>query len=123
MSSSARRSSAAWASAPSESVETVWSLVIVVLVAAAAGFIAWALDHHHDVYGIMFPVGAAVAVACLLWIILVFAGTGYISGLTWMPWVLPMAVGIVTAVMVPIAVGRRRSKHDVAALTEVLRRG
>lgn len=123
MSSSARRSSAAWASAPSESVETVWSLVIVVIVAAAAGLIAWALDHHHDVYGIMFPVGAAVAVACLLWIILVFAGTGYIAGLTWMPWVLPMAVAIAAAIAVPALVGRHRAKQDVAALTEVLKRG
>ncbi|BCT76857.1 hypothetical protein SCMU_26990 [Sinomonas cyclohexanicum] len=102
-------------------METVWSLVIVILVVAAAGFIAWALDHHHDAYGIMLPVGAAVALACLVWVVAVFAGTGYIAGLTWMPWVLPMAAGIAAAVAVPTVVGRRRGKHDVAALTEVLR--
>jgi FtsH-binding integral membrane protein len=103
-------------------MDTVWSLVIVILVVAAAGFIAWATDHHHDAYGIMLPVGAAVASACLTWIILVFAGTGYIAGLTWMPWVLPMAIGIAAAVCVPLLLGRRRTKRDVVALTEILRR-
>ncbi|WP_369044922.1 hypothetical protein [Sinomonas sp. P10A9] len=104
-------------------METVWSLVIVVLVVAAAGFIVWSLDHHHDVYGIVLPVGAAVALACLVWAVLIFAGTGYMAGLTWMPWALPMAVGIVAAVAVPIVVGRPRTKHDVALLTELLKRG
>lgn len=103
-------------------METVWSLVIVILVAAAAGFIAWAADRRHDAYGIMLPVAAAVAATCLVWIILVFAGTGYIAGLTWMPWVLPLAVGIVAAAAVPVVIGRRRSKRDVVALTEILRR-
>lgn len=104
-------------------METVWSLVIVVLVVTAAGFIAWALDHRHDAYGIMFPVAAAVASACVVWIVLVFVGAGYIAGLTWMPWVLPMGVGIAAAISVPLVVGRRRTKHDVVALTEILRRG
>ncbi|MDQ0258461.1 hypothetical protein [Sinomonas atrocyanea] len=104
-------------------METVWSLVIVILVVAAAGFIAWAVDRHHEAYGIMLPVGAAVAAACLVWIILILAGTGYIAGLTWMPWVLPMAVGIAAAVCVPLILGRRRTRRDIVTLTEILRRG
>jgi hypothetical protein len=103
-------------------VETVWSLVIVVLVVAAAGFVMWATDHHHDRYGIMLPVGAGVAVACLVWIVTVLVGAGYIAGMTWMPWVLPMALGAATAVVLPLVLGRRRGKHDVAALTDILRR-
>lgn len=102
-------------------METVWSLVIVVLVAAAAGFVAWAADRHHDAYGIMFPVAAAVTAACVVWIVVVWAGAGYLSGLTWMPWVLPMAVGIAAAATVPVVVGRHRTKHDVAALTQILK--
>ncbi|GAB3282884.1 hypothetical protein GCM10027449_25350 [Sinomonas notoginsengisoli] len=104
-------------------METVWSLVIVILVAAAAGFIAWAADRHHDVYGIMLPVGAAVAVGCVVWIILVLAGAGYLTGMTWMPWILPMALGVAAAAAVPTLVGRVRIKHDLAALTEILKRG
>jgi hypothetical protein len=102
-------------------VETVWSLVIVVIAAAAAGLVVWAVDRRHSAYGIMFPVAAAVAAACLVWIVVVWAGAGYIAGLTWLPWVAPIAGAIAAAVAVPAVVGRRRGRHDVEELTRVLR--
>lgn len=102
-------------------METVWSLVIVVIVAAAAGLVVWAVDKRHSAYGIMLPIASAVASACVLWIILVWAGTGYLTGLTWMPWVLPMAAAVAAAAAVPALVGRRRVKHDSEALTQLLR--
>ena len=103
-------------------METVWSLVIDVIVAAAAGFAVWASDRRHGKYGIMLPVAVAVAAACILWIVLVGVGTGYIAGLTWMPWILPMAAGIAAPVAVAAVVVRRRTKADTERLTEILKR-
>ncbi|GAB4099888.1 hypothetical protein [Sinomonas halotolerans] len=103
-------------------METVWSLVIVLIVAASAGFIVWASDRRHHAYGIMLPVGAAVAAASLAWTIAVAAGAGYTAGLTWMPWVLPMAAAVAAALASALVVGRRRVQADTEALTEILKR-
>ena len=82
------------------------SLTIVVLVAAAAGFIVWANDKRHTRYGTGLPAGVAVAVGAVSWIIFIAAGFGYQPGLTWIPWVLPMALGTVAAIgTVPLPPG------------------
>ena len=103
-------------------METVWSLVIDVIVAASAGFAVWASDRRHGKYGIMLPVSVAVASAAVVWIVLVGLGTGYLPGLMWMPWVLPMAVSVAAAIAVAAVVVRRRTKGDTERLTEILKR-
>jgi hypothetical protein len=102
-------------------VETVWSLVIDVIVTGGAGFALWAADRRHGKYGIMLPVALGVVIACLTWIVAVAAGTGYLTGLIWVPWIVPMFLGVAVSVAVTKLVERRREKRDVADLTRVLR--
>lgn len=102
-------------------METVWSLVIDVIVTAGIGFALWAADRRHGKYGIMLPVALGVVVGCLAWIIAVAAGTGYLTGLTWVPWIVPMVLGVAVSVGVTKVVERRREKRDLADLTQVLR--
>lgn len=102
-------------------METVWSLVIDVIVTAGIGFALWAADRRHGKYGIMLPVALGVVVACLAWIVVVAAGTGYLTGLIWMPWVVPMALGLVVSFAVTKLIERRREKRDVADLTRLLK--
>jgi uncharacterized membrane protein len=97
------------------------SLTIVVLVTAAAGFIVWANDKRHTKYGVVLPVGVAVGVGAVSWIILMAAGFGYLPGTTWLPWVLPMVLGAAAAVAVVLYVGRTRARHDLERLTAALR--
>ncbi|MET1088600.1 MAG: hypothetical protein ABWY04_16010 [Arthrobacter sp.] len=97
------------------------SLTIVVLVTAAAGFIVWANDKRHTKYGMVLPAGVAVGVGALSWIILVAAGFSYKPGLTWLPWVLPMALGSAAAVAAVLFLGRTRAKRDLERLTAVLK--
>ncbi|MEA5453170.1 hypothetical protein SPF06_00410 [Sinomonas sp. JGH33] len=102
-------------------METVWSLVIDIIVTGGLGFALWAADRRHGKYGIMLPVALGVVVACGTWIVLVSAGTGYMSGLTWMPWVLPMALGVTASFVVTKVIERSREKRDVADLNRVLK--
>jgi uncharacterized membrane protein len=97
------------------------SLTIVVLVTAAAGFIVWANDKRHTKYGAAVPAGASVGVGALSWIILMALGFGYLPGLTWMPWVLPMVLGSAAAVAAVIYLGRTRARRDLERLTAALR--
>ncbi|MGX1160293.1 hypothetical protein FBY31_1343 [Arthrobacter sp. SLBN-100] len=97
------------------------SLTIVVLVTAAAGFIVWANDKRHTKYGVGVPAGVAVAVGALSWIILMAAGFGYLPGLTWMPWILPMVLGSAAAVAAVVYLGRTRAKRDLERLTAALK--
>ncbi|MDP9692813.1 UNVERIFIED_ORG: hypothetical protein J2X79_000342 [Arthrobacter globiformis] len=97
------------------------SLVIVVLVTAAAGFIVWANDRRHTKYGILVPAGTAVSVGVLAWIICIWAGLGYQPGLTWLSWVLPMAAGTVAALAVAVYLGRARARQDTQRLTAALK--
>lgn len=97
------------------------SLTIVVLVTAAAGFIAWANDKRHTKYGVLVPAGVAVGVGALSWIILKAAGFGYLPGMTWLPWVLPMVLGSVAAVAAVLYLGRTRARRDLDRLTQILR--
>jgi Na+/proline symporter len=97
------------------------SLTIVVLVAVAAGFIVWANDKRHTRYGTALPAGVAVVVAAVSWIIFIAAGFGYQPGLTWIPWVLPMALGTVAAIGTVIYVGRTREGRDTQRLTQALK--
>ncbi|MEE2521316.1 hypothetical protein V1639_05820 [Pseudarthrobacter sp. J75] len=98
------------------------SLVIVVLVLVAAGFIVWANDKRHTKYGMVLPAGVAVAIGVLAWIICIMAGFSYRPGLTWLPWILPMVVGSLAAVAAAIYLGRTRHVHDIHRLTQILRR-
>lgn len=98
------------------------SLVIVVLVLVAAGFIVWANDQRHTKYGMALPAGTAVAVGVLVWIICIVAGFSYRPGLTWLPWVLPMVLGSAAAAGAAIYLGRTRHAKDIKRLTEILRR-
>jgi flagellar basal body-associated protein FliL len=97
------------------------SLTIVVLAAAAAGFIVWANDKRHAKYGAGVPAGLAVAVAALAWTILMAAGFGYRPGVTWIPWVLPIVLGSAAAVAAAIYLGRTRARQDMERLTAILR--
>ncbi|WP_255770112.1 hypothetical protein [Pseudarthrobacter sulfonivorans] len=97
------------------------SLTIVVLVTAAAGFIVWANDRRHTRYGMVLPAGVAVAVGALSWIIAMTAGFGYLPGLTWIPWILPMVLGTAAAIGAVIYLGRVRERHDVQRLTQALK--
>jgi sterol desaturase/sphingolipid hydroxylase (fatty acid hydroxylase superfamily) len=97
------------------------SLTIVVLVTTAAGFIVWANDKRHAKYGMSLPAGVAVAVAALSWIIFMAAGFGYQPGLTWIPWVLPMALGTAAAVGAVAYLGRTRARYDTMRLTAALK--
>jgi peptidoglycan/LPS O-acetylase OafA/YrhL len=97
------------------------SLTIVVLVTAAAGFVAWANDKRHTRYGTGLPAGVAVAVGAFSWIICITAGFGYQPGLTWIPWILPMALGTAAAIGAVVYLGRTRERHDTQRLTRALK--
>jgi hypothetical protein len=99
----------------------VLSLVIVVLVTAAAGFVVWANDRRHTKYGILVPASTAAAVGMLAWIICIWAGLGYQPGLTWLSWVLPMAAGTAAALAVAVYLGRARARQDTQRLTAALK--
>ncbi|GGH93606.1 hypothetical protein GCM10007170_14880 [Arthrobacter liuii] len=98
------------------------SLTIVVLATVAAGFVVWANDKRHSKYGAALPAGIAVGVAALAWIILMAAGFGYLPGLTWLPWILPVVLGTAAAIAAVVYLGRTRARHDTERLTAVLRR-
>jgi hypothetical protein len=97
------------------------SLIVVAMVTLAAGFVVWANDKRHAKYGISLPAGVAVAVGMLSWILFMAAGLGYQPGLTWIPWVLPLVLGTAAAVAAALYLGRRRTRHDTARLTAILR--
>ena len=97
------------------------SLTIVVLVSAAAGFVVWANDKRHTRYGMGLPAGIAVAVGAFSWIIFMAAGFGYLPGLTWIPWILPMVLGTAAAIGAVIYLGRSRTRQDTLRLTQALR--
>ena len=97
------------------------SLVIVTFVTVAAGFIIWANDRRHAKYGILMPAGVATAVGLLSWILLITAGLGYQPGLTWIPWILPMVLGIAAALASALYLGKTRARYDTARLTAALR--
>lgn len=97
------------------------SLIIVVLVTVAAGFVVWANDKRHTRYGTALPAGVAVVVGAISWIIFIAADLGYQPGLTWIPWVLPMALGAVAAIGTVIYLGRTRERHDTQRLTQALK--
>jgi ABC-type Na+ efflux pump permease subunit len=97
------------------------SLTIVVLVTAAAGFIVWANDKRHAKYGMGLPAGVAVAVGAFSWIIFMAAGFGYQPGLTWIPWILPMALGAAAAVGAVTNEGRTRARYHTVRLTAALK--
>ena len=98
------------------------SLTIVVLATVAAGFIVWANDKRHAKYGAGLGAGVAVGVAALTWIILMAAGFGYLPGLTWLPWVLPVVLGTAASIAAVAYLGRTRARHDMERLTAILRR-
>ncbi|XAS66271.1 hypothetical protein V3C33_12265 [Micrococcaceae bacterium Sec5.7] len=97
------------------------SLIIVVLVTVAAGFVVWANDKRHAKYGMALPAGVAAAVGALSWIICITAGFAYQPGLTWIPWILPMVLGTAAGVAAAILLGRTRARHDTLRLTAALR--
>ncbi len=97
------------------------SLIVVAMVAVAAGFVVWANDKRHAKYGITVPAGIALGVAMLSWIIFITLGFGYQPGLTWIPWVLPLLLGMAAAVGVVLYLGRSRTRQDTARMTAILR--
>ena len=97
------------------------SLVIVVLVTVASGFIVWANDRRHAKYGMFLPAGVATAVGMVAWIICMAAGLGYQPGLTWIPWIVPMIAGAAAAVAPAAFLGRSRTRQDTHRLTEALK--
>ena len=97
------------------------SLIVVAMVAIAAGFVVWANDKRHAKYGITVPAGIALAVGMVSWIIFMAAGFGYQPGLTWIPWVLPLVLGAAAAVAAVLYLGRSRTRQDTARMTAILR--
>ncbi|MEC5179022.1 hypothetical protein [Arthrobacter sp. CG_A4] len=97
------------------------SLIVVAMVTVAAGFVVWANDKRHAKYGISMPAGVALAVGMLSWIILMAAGLGYQPGLTWIPWILPMALGTGAGAAAVLYLGKHRTSQDTARLTAILR--
>src|SRR6478735_12240663 len=97
------------------------SLIVVAMVAVAAGFVVWANDRRHAKYGITVPAGVALGVGMLSWIIFMAAGFGYQPGLTWIPWILPLLLGAAAAVGAALFLGRTRARHDIARMTAILR--
>jgi hypothetical protein len=97
------------------------SLIVVALVAVAAGFVVWANDKRHAKYGIAVPAGTALGIGMLSWIIVMAAGFGYQPGLTWIPWVLPLLLGVAAAAGAVLYLGGSRTKQDIARLTAILR--
>ncbi len=97
------------------------SLIVVVLVTVAAGFVVWANDKRHAKYGIAVPAGASLTVGMLSWILFSAAGLGYQPGLTWIPWVLPILLGAAAATASVLYLGRNRTSRDTARLTAILR--
>lgn len=97
------------------------SLTIVVLAAAAAGFIVWANDKRHIRYGMGLPAGIAVTVAAISWMVLIAAGFGYRPGLTWIPWILPEVLGTAAAIGAVLYLGRTRTYQDTERLTRALK--
>lgn len=97
------------------------SLVVVALALVAAGFLVWANDRRHGKYGILLPAGVATTVGITSWIAFIFAGFGYQTGLTWIPWVLPIAIGAAAAVAAAWYLGRARTKVDTAKMTAALK--
>src|SRR6478609_11667568 len=96
------------------------SLIVVAMVAVAAGFVVWANDKRHAKYGISVPAGIALGVAMLSWIIFMAAGFGYLPGLTWLPWVLPIVLGAAASVGAVLVLGRTRARNDTHRLTAIL---
>ncbi|MEZ2388950.1 hypothetical protein AB6813_05265 [bacterium RCC_150] len=97
------------------------SLVIVALATIASGFIVWGNDKHRGTYGIALPAGVSLTVAMLSWMVFIQLGFGYLPGVTWIPWVLPIILGTVVAAATAIFLGRRRNRHNIAKLTAALR--
>jgi len=97
------------------------SLIMVVLVTVAAGFIVWANDRRHAKYGISVPAGVATAVGMLSWIIFMAAGLGYQPGLTWIPWILPMVLGTAASIAAVVYLGKTRTRQDTERLTTILK--
>lgn len=97
------------------------SLIVVAMVAVAAGFVVWANDKRHAKYGIAVPAGVALGVGMLSWIIFMAAGFGYQPGLTWIPWVMPLLLGGAAAVGAVLYLGRSRTRQDTARMTAILR--
>ncbi|MBT1002929.1 hypothetical protein KIH31_09950 [Paenarthrobacter sp. DKR-5] len=97
-------------------------LTLIALLAAGFGFIVWAVDRKHHKYGLLLPACAGAAAALLTWIITVAAGLGYAPGLTWVPWIASLAVGIAASIAIAVVLGRSRTRHDTRQLTALLRR-
>lgn len=97
------------------------SLIVVAMVAVAAGFVVWANDKRHAKYGMAVPAGVALGVGMLSWIVFQAAGFGYQPGLTWIPWVLPLLLGSASAAGAVLYLGRSRTRQDTARMSAILR--
>ncbi|WP_285726053.1 hypothetical protein [Psychromicrobium xiongbiense] len=97
-------------------------VIVLALLAIGIGLIVWAADRRHTRYGSAVPAGVAVVAAVLTWIILSATGLAADTNWTWLTWLAPLAAAVVLPVLVSAVLGRSREQHDVAQLTEVLKR-
>jgi len=97
------------------------AVVIITLIAGAAGAIVWATDKRHLSYGALLPAGAAVVTALITWMITVAAGLDSNSSTAWIPWILSILVGTVFAVLAAQLFGRNRHHADLIKATDILR--
>ncbi|HEX2248232.1 MAG TPA: hypothetical protein VHH13_11855 [Arthrobacter sp.] len=95
--------------------------VLIILVGAAVGMSAWAIDTQRHAYGVLLLPASAITAATILWLILMFAGLGSEPGVDYLSWLLPMVLTVPVAWLMVRLVGRRRVAADVERLTEALR--
>lgn len=96
------------------------AVVIIALCCAALGAIAWALSKYRAMFGAMLPVGSAVTVALILWMITTAVGLSHDPATAWIPWILSIAAGGATAWLIAELIGRTRHNEGVARETQIL---
>jgi len=97
------------------------SLIIPVLIVAAVGALAWAVNRQRPTLGAALPAGVGVLATALSWIVFIAIGLGYLPGWTWVPWIGPLVLGIAASFAASWILSSRRSTADAEALTEILK--
>ncbi|MCC3276779.1 MULTISPECIES: hypothetical protein [unclassified Arthrobacter] len=96
------------------------SLILVTLVALAAGFAVWAADRHRDRYGALLLPGISVVASLLTWLGLQAAGAASFEA-DWLGWAVPAAVAVLAPMVAAVPIGRSRGAADASETERILR--